>query len=822
MIKLSIQDIAGITNGVLTCSHDVFIEHLLVDSRKLTVAAGTLFFALPGVHHDGHRFIHDMYQKGVRNFIVSELPENSQQYPDSNFLVVPDTLEALQSIASFVRKKFIKPLISITGSNGKTVVKEWLSQVLSGDKKVVRSPRSYNSQVGVPLSLWLLDNSYDIGLIEAGISLPGEMQRLSSIVTPDIGIFTNIGEAHQENFDSISHKVREKLTLFSNTPCIIYCKDHIEIQKEIEANPDFKKKKFIRWSEKSDAELKIIKKTTDNGRTLIEGIYNKRSVRIQIPFSDKASVENAIHIWCLLIHLDYPDNTIEELAIKLEPVGMRLELIKGINNCTIINDSYNSDLGSFTIALDFLFSQKQHKKKTLILSDILQSGRDDNDLYSEVAKLVHEKKLSKIIGIGDSISQHANLFSMEKEFYNSTEQFLSSGSIEKIADETILLKGARKFAFEKILYSLEMQIHQTQLEINLDALAHNLTFYRSKLQPKTKTMVVVKASSYGTGSFEIANMLQFQRVDSLAVAFTDEGVTMRQGGIALPIMVMNPESNTLETILQYNLEPEIYSFNLLENFATTVRRNGLSNYPVHIKLDTGMNRLGFLQDEIPDLTNVIAIHPEIRIKSVFSHLAASGDKNHDVFTHHQISQFKMMSETLIASLDYPVLRHILNSAGIERFPDAQFDMVRLGIGLYGISSENQEKLANVCTLTSRVSQLKRVRVGDTIGYNRSSMAEDEMEIAIIPVGYADGLSRKLGNGAGNFIINRTRVPIVGEVCMDMCTVNVSGMDVSVGDEVEILGENNPVTELAKKLNTIPYEILSGISHRVKRVYYQEG
>ncbi len=822
MNKLSVQDIAKITGATLLCSHEEWIEYLLVDSRKLIAVEGTLFFALPGMHHDGHQFIQDLYQKGVRNFVVKFLPDDHKQYKDTHFLVVNEPLLALQQVASFIRKTFHHPVISVTGSNGKTVIKEWLSQVLSVNKKVVRSPKSYNSQVGVPLSVWLLDNRYDIGVIEAGISRPGEMKRLQKIILPDIGIFTNIGEAHQENFTSRDQKIREKLCLFKDTPVMIYCRDHEEIHREIETNPVFHEKEKVRWSLNPGSEVTILRTTQDDGKTRIEGLYKNRPIEILIPFTDKASIENAIHVWCLLLYLEYPDDVIGQVTTKLEPVGMRLEVKKGINNCTIINDSYNSDLGSLNIALDFLLSQKQHEKRTLVLSDILQSGREDKDLYSEVAKLVHQKKLSRIIGIGDAIFQHAPLFDLEKEFFHSTEQFLSTHPKNKFSNETILLKGARTFTFEKILQSLELQIHQTELEINLDALAQNLNHFRTLLNPATKIMVVVKAFSYGTGSYEIANMLQFQRVDALAVAFADEGVTLREGGITLPIMIMNPEITAHETILQHDLEPEIYSFSILEGFSVAVRKNGLNQFPVHIKLDTGMNRLGFSEREMEMLIGTLHKHPEIHIQSIFSHLAASDREEHDEFTYKQIKRFEEMSENIMASLDYPVTRHILNSSGIERFPHAQFDMVRLGIGLYGVSSFNQGRMKNVSTLKSRISQLKTVPAGESIGYGRSSVATEEMEIAIVPVGYADGLNRKLGNRIGEFVVKNTRVPVVGDICMDMCMVDVTGLNVSVDDEVEIFGEKNRVTELAKKIDTIPYEILTSISQRVKRVYFQEG
>lgn len=822
MNKLSIKKIAKITGGKLHFSHDEWIEHLLVDSRKVVVAEGTLFFSLSGLHHDGHHFIYDLYQKGIRNFVVQQIPGTLSNDPDTNFLVVNNPLLALQQIASFIRKEYKQPLISITGSNGKTVVKEWLSQSLSIDKKVVRSPKSYNSQVGVPLSVWLLDKSYDIGIIEAGISKPGEMRQLAEIIAPDIGIFTNIGEAHQENFETLDEKIREKLILFSNTPVLIYCKDHESIHYEIENNPIFKKKEIIRWSETSNTDLSIIKKKSDIGETEIEGVYKNRPIKIRIPFTDKASIENAIHVWCLLLYLGYDDEVIAKVSASLETVGMRLELKKGINNCTIINDTYNSDLGSLSIALDVLLSQKQHKKNTLILSDILQSGREDNDLYSEVAKLVHQKRISKIIGIGEAIFHHAHLFSVEKEFFQSTEQFLSSPARDKFSNESILLKGARKFTFEKILQKLELQIHQTQLEINLNALVQNLNFFRSKVNPSTKIMVVVKAFSYGAGSFEIANILQFQGVDYLAVAFTDEGVALRRGGVTLPIMVMNPEVNNFETIIQYDLEPEIYNFTTLGDLSVTIRRSGLNEFPCHIKLDTGMNRLGFTADELTDLKVALTAHPEIHVQSIFSHLAASYDKTHDEFTKYQIDAFQQMSESLQSVFDYPVIRHILNSSGIERFPNAQFDMVRLGIGLYGFSADNQSRLAYVCTMGSRISQVKLVRAGDSIGYGRNTRAGKNMKIAVVPVGYADGLSRKLGNGVGSFMVNKMSVPIIGDICMDMCMVDVTGLNVAEGDEVEIFGEMNQVAVLAKKIDTIPYEILSGISQRVKRVYYQEG
>lgn len=821
MIELSVKEISELTGGELLGINDRKIRHLLVDSRKPVTPEGTLFIALKGDRHDGHHFVQELYRKRIRSFMVDRLPGEKDRFPDANFIVVNNTLDSLQQLAGHVREKFRNPLISITGSNGKTVIKEWLAQVLSADKKVVRSPRSYNSQVGVPLSLWLLDNEFDFGIIEAGISRPGEMEKLQKIIRPDIGIFTNIGESHQENFTSLADKVKEKLNLFRETNVLIYCYDHPDIRNGILSDPDMVGKSFFTWSEKSNADLYIKRITKQEDGTSIEAIYADETIRIGIPFTDNASTENAIHTWCMLLYLGYPPGLIQQRMKKLEPVAMRLEMKKGINHCTIINDSYNSDIGSLQIAVDLLFSQKQHKKRTMILSDILQSGREEKELYSDVADLIHQRGLDRIIGIGESISRYGHLFSIDKKFYHSTGEFLSGLKKEEFSSEAVLLKGARIFEFEKILQTLEQQIHQTQLEINLNALVHNLNFFRSKLHPATRIMVMVKAFSYGSGSYEIARVLQFQRIDYLAVAFADEGVTLREAGISLPIMVMNPEVKSFDLLIRYDLEPEIYHFDVLEDFSEVVRRSGLMSYPVHIKLDTGMNRLGFVEGEADRLLDVLKAHPELFIKSVFSHLAASNDRSHDDFTRHQIDLFRGMSNKLVAVCNHSILRHILNSSGIERFPEAQFDMVRLGIGLYGISTDNQDQMQNISSLKSRISQIKSVKKGDSIGYGRDTRTSGEMKIAVVPIGYADGLNRKFGSGVGQFIIRNKPVPIVGDVCMDMCMVDVTGLDVKTGDEVEIFGDRNHISGMAEKIGTIPYEILAGISQRVKRVYFQE-
>lgn len=821
MPELFIKDITGILNGKQFGKLNLPVKYLLIDSRKLVSPAESIFFAITGDRHDGHAFIDDLYQKQVRNFVVQVLPDHFENYTGSNFILVSNTLDALQKLAVYNRSLFPNPVIGITGSNGKTIIKEWLFFLLSGRNNIVRSPKSYNSQVGVPLSVWLLEPDFDIGIFEAGISRVGEMEKLENIIKPDIVVFSNIGEAHQENFVDFKQKVSEKLKLCKNTRTLIYCKDHKIIHQEIERSWQGKGRILFTWSRmgKADLEIKSIKKLTS--KTQITGNFNRSSIEIIIPFLDDASVENAIHCWCLLLYMGCTQSFITSRMRNLEPVEMRLELKHGINNCTLINDCYNSDIGSLSIALDFLDFQYQNNKKTLILSDIFQSGRENNELYSFIAELVHKKKVNKIIGIGESIYHYAGLFKIKKKFYRSTDEFLSHFSKEEFKNEVILLKGARDFEFERISGILEQQVHQTILEINLTAMVNNLNYFRSKLDPGTGIMVMVKAFSYGSGSFEIANMLQYQRVDYLAVAYSDEGVDLREAGNLLPIMVMNPEFGSLYHLVQYNLEPELYSFDILESFAKVVRKNGIKTFPVHIKLDTGMHRLGFLPDEVDELIESLRKHPELHVKSVFSHLAASDEKIHDDFTRYQINLFNKISNKLLRCFNYPVLRHILNSSGIERFPEARFDMVRLGIGLYGISTVHQNRLENVSIFKSTVSQIKRIAANETIGYGRKGNVLNESTIAIIPVGYADGLNRKLGNGVGEVFVHGKPAVIIGDICMDMCMVDVSGYNVKVGDEVELFGDKNPITRVAEKIGTIPYEVLTGISQRVKRIYYQE-
>lgn len=823
LFNYSIEEIQQISNGefLLKENPETEIRYILTDSRKLLSPEDSLFFAIRGPRHNGHDFIPDLFKKGVRNFIVSELPEDKTKYSGCNLLLVRNGLAALQELAAFHRRKFDLKVIGITGSNGKTVVKEWLFQLLREDQNIVRSPKSYNSQLGVPMSVLQIREDHSLGIFEAGISEPDEMERLEKIIKPEFGVFTNIGQAHSENFESIEQKVREKLILFKECSAMILCKDYQVINEEAK-NIGIK---LFTWSRKSNADLLISKVSSENGETEIQGIFRNDFIKIKIPFTDEASIENAIHCWTTMLFLGYEQEVISSRMLMLSPVAMRLELKEGINNCSIINDSYNSDLGSLSIALDFLNQQKQHEKKTLILSDILQSGKDEEFLYKEVSELLAKKGVNRLIGIGQAISRQSENFHLEKSFYESTSDFLNSYNSSFFRDETILIKGARTFGFEEISKLLQQKAHETVLEINLNAVVHNLNFYRSRLRPGVKVMAMVKAFSYGSGSFEIANTLQFHNIDYLAVAYADEGIELRKAGINVPIMVMNPEVQSYESMISYGLEPEIFSFRVLNLFSDAIKRNPRKDaqVPVHVKLDTGMHRLGFEEDDINELIVRIKNNKNIIIKSVFSHLAASDEPEHDEFTRQQISRFQKMSDTIRSHFQYPIMRHILNSGGIARFSDAQMEMVRLGIGMYGVSPNELEKiqLQHVSTLKTTISQIKNIREGESIGYSRKGKASRNMRIATVPIGYADGLNRRLGNGKGKMFINGKPAPIVGNVCMDMCMLDISEISTSEGDEVIVFGETYPITEVARDMDTIAYEVLTNVSRRVKRVYYHE-
>jgi Alr-MurF fusion protein len=823
----TIEDIALIVKGsILQIGNGTEpVCELLIDSRRLLSPAQSLFFAIVSKRNDGHKYIPDLYDKGVRNFVVSSEPESLQLCQEANFVLVKDTLNSLQALCAAHRRQFSIPVIGITGSNGKTIVKEWLYQLMFEDKNIVRSPKSYNSQIGVPLSVWQMSPENELALFEAGISEPDEMERLQAIIQPTIGIFTNVGHAHDENFINRNQKVGEKLKLFTKVKTLIYSIDDTELHERLLKTGLIDLIGTFTWSRKNKADIMIRSTNVIKRQTTITAEYKERNIAITIPFTDSASIENAIHCWTTLLYLGYDNAVIAPRMLGLIPVAMRLELKEGINNCSLINDYYNSDIDSLAIALDFLHQQKQHRRRTVILSDILQSGRSDNHLYGEIAELLIQKEINHIIGIGKSISRQANLFPMEKSFFPSTDAFLETYAFTSFSNETILLKGARVFEFERISEALQQKTHETVLEIDLNALVHNLNYFRSKLSPGVKLMAMVKAFSYGSGSFEIANTLQYHRVDYLTVAYSDEGVELRKAGINMPVMVMNPDEQSFDSMLKYCLEPEIYSFRTLAMLEASLARRTHQNEAmlIHIKLDTGMHRLGFDPAELDELIKRLLDNPMLKVGSVFSHLATSDDPAFDNFTRQQIEAFRRLSERFAQSFDYPILRHILNSAGISRFPDDDFDMVRLGIGLYGIGSSEAEQalLENVSTLRSSISQIKEIRNGESVSYSRRWIAERDTRVAIIPIGYADGLSRRLGNGKGHLLLNGSLAPIIGSVCMDMCMIDLTGIEAKEGDNVIIFGKELPITRLAEELETIPYEILTGVSRRVKRVYFQE-
>lgn len=839
--EYKVEEVVKATGGKLlnAVAASQTINEILIDSRKLIHANVTVFFAIKGAKLDGHNYINELYGKGVRCFIVSQQLD-IDAYADANFILVKDAVVALQKLAGYHRKKYNLPVIAITGSNGKTVVKEWLYQLLHEDYHIVRSPKSYNSQIGVPLSLWQINSGHDLGIFEAGISEAGEMDKLEKIIQPSIGIFTNIGEAHNEGFLNIRHKTKEKLKLFVNADVLIYCSDYPDINQSIaEINALSKgsdetenKIKVFSWSMANDADVRVTSIMQRNGHSLITCTYKLQEMDFELPFTDKASVENAIHCVCTMLYLGKDAAVIKERIAHLTRIAMRLEMKDAINNCSIINDSYNSDLGSFKIAVDFLKQQNQQPRKTVILSDILQSGRGEIELYAEVAAILQQNNIQRFIGIGPSLVRQHKLFekneALQTECYESTDEFLKHLDSSSFHNEVILLKGARKFRFEVIGKFLEKKAHETVLEINLNAVTNNLKAYQKLLKPTTKIMAMVKAFSYGSGSFEIANVLQFNRVDYLTVAYADEGIELRRNGITVPIMVMNPEQRSFEAMIHYNLEPEIYTLSLFDKFVEVLAllKNGTHDsepYKIHLEIETGMNRLGFTEEELPAIIERIQQNHQVQIASVFSHLAASEDKDYDDFTKEQIKKFEGMSTQIQGAFNYPIIRHILNSTGITRHTKSQFDMVRLGIGLYGLdgSGKLQDKLIPVSTLKTTISQIKHLKKGDSVGYGRVGKVSKNKTIATVGIGYADGLSRRLSNGKGKLLVNGTLAPIIGNVCMDMTMLDITGIEAKEGDEVIVFGVNPRIETVAEAADTIAYEILTGISARVKRVYFQE-
>ena len=799
------------------------VEWLLTDSRSLVFPETTLFFALRTKVGDGHRYVADLYRRGVRNFVVGTLPaEHETAFPDANFLQVMSPLKALQRLAERHREEHDIPVIGVTGSNGKTVVKEWLYQLLSPTLHVTRSPKSYNSQVGVPLSVCLLGEHSEIGIFEAGISQPGEMAALRAIIQPTIGVMTNIGPAHQENFESVEEKCHEKLSLFQDAKVLVYCADDAVVDECVATS--LLRGERLAWSRRNPSAALFVSavETLERG-TRITYRFHGAEAAMTIPFTDDASTVNCIHCLAVLLSLNFSAEEIASRMKRLEPVAMRLEVIQGVRNCTLINDTYNSDAASLDIALDFMARRPeiQNKQKVLILSDMFQTGLPATELYAKVAELLNRRAIDHFIGVGPEISHAHSLFLMKKSFFPSGEALADSGLLDTLHDSLVLIKGSRPFGFEKITAALSLRVHETTLHVNLDALAGNLNYYRSFMKPETKMVCMVKASAYGAGSVEVAKTLQDRGVNYLAVAVADEGAELRRAGITAGIIVMNPEMTAFKTLFDYELEPEVYNFKLLDALIKAAEKEGIQGFPVHIKLDTGMHRLGF--DPLLDLPALIdRLHHQTSVipRSVFSHFVGSDSPDFDDFSARQFALFDEASKTLQAAFPHKILRHICNSAGIERFPERHLDMVRLGLGLYGIDPIDNRSLQNVTTLRTTILQIRECPKGDSVGYSRRTVLERDSRIAAIPIGYADGLNRHLGNRRGYCLVNGQRADYVGNICMDVCMIDVTDTDCREGDTVEIFGDNLPPAELARLLDTIPYEILTSVSDRVKRIYFQ--
>ena len=843
-MQYSIEKITTLIGARRIGQTDAQIGWLLTDSRSLCFPEETLFFALTSARNDGHKYIPDLYRRGVRNFVVSKSPNPGDLETDANYLVVPSPLAALQRLAERHRDEFDIPIIGITGSNGKTMVKEWLYQLLLPSQKIVRSPRSYNSQIGVPLSVWLLNEQTEVGIFEAGISQPGEMSALCDIIQPTIGVLTSLGAPHQENFRSIEEKCMEKLELMHDTEAMVYCSDNDIVSRCIR-RMQYKGEK-IAWS-RSDSNAPFFVKSVVTGNrkdyspssfllppsSTITYIYQAEENTYTIPFIDEASIENSITCAAVALHLGLTPAQLADRMPRLEPVAMRLEVKQGQHGCILINDSYNSDINSLDIALDFMNRRESSPpelggvrgglNKVLILSDIFQSGVAPDLLYAQVSDLCLKRGIDKFIGIGPELSAQADRIQIaNKQFFADVNHFLASNAFNDLHDELILLKGARPFGFDKITEQLEQKVHETILEVNLNAVVENLNYYRSFLKPETKMVCMIKADAYGAGAVEIAKTLQDHRVDYLAVAVADEGVTLRKAGITANIMIMNPEMTAFKTMFDYDLEPEVYSFRLLDALIKAARKEGITGWPVHIKLDTGMHRLGF--DPVDDMFKLIdrlkhqnAIIP----RSVFSHFVGSDSDDFDAFSARQFELFEQGSQKLQSAFSHKILRHMDNSAGIEHFPERQMDMCRLGLGLYGVDPRDNRMLSTVSTLKTTILQLRHVPAGDTVGYSRKGKIERNSVIAAIPIGYADGLNRHLGNRHGYCLVHDQKAEYVGNICMDVAMIDVTDIPCQEGDQVEIFGEHLPVTVLSDIIDTIPYEVLTAVSNRVKRVYFQD-
>lgn len=823
-MEYTIEKITTLIGARRLGTAEATISWLLTDSRSLCFPESTLFFALRSERNDGHKYIPELYNRGVRNFVVSSTPQNAADYADANFLKVTDVLSALQRLAERHRDEFDIPVVGITGSNGKTMVKEWLYQLLSPSMTVTRSPRSYNSQIGVPLSVWLLNERTQVALLEAGISEVGEMDALQDIIQPTIGVLTSLGAPHQENFRSLEEKCMEKLMLFKNASFIAYNTDDAVVSRCVRRS-SFKASK-IGWSRENPSEALYIKNVSSGtDATIILYVYKGKEASYRLPFIDEASVECSFACAAIALHLGITAEQLDERMATLDPVAMRLEVKEGIHGCTLINDTYNSDINSLDIALDFMNRRPDQngQRRTLILSDIYQSGETQQRLYEKVSELALNRGVQKFIGIGSVLKANASAIHVpECHFFEDVQSFVDSDVFRSLHDELILVKGSRAFGFDYIAELLEQKVHETILEVNLNALVDNFNYYRSLMKPETKLVCMVKADAYGAGAVEVSKTLQDHRVDYLAVAVADEGVTLRKNGITCNIIIMNPEMTAFKTMFDYDLEPEVYSFRLMDALIHAAEKEGITNYPVHIKLDTGMHRLGFDPDkDIDEVINRLKHQNAIIPRSVFSHFVGSDSDELDDFSASQFEKFQRAADKLQAAFSHKILRHIANSAGIEHFPERQLDMCRLGIGLYGVNPRNNNMINNVSTLKTTILQMRTVPADETVGYSRKGKLSQDSVIAAIPIGYADGLDRHLGNGRGYCMVNGCKAPYVGNICMDVAMIDVTGINCKEGDMVEIFGNNLPVTVLSDALDTIPYEVLTSVSNRVKRIYLME-
>ena len=805
MMRLS--ELPALLDGkLLQLDVDVEIETISIDSRKTGTARGMLFIAIEGERHDGHDYIRQLYDTGLRNFIV-ERSIDTAAIPLANVVQVSSSIAALQRMAEAHRHQYSIPVIGITGSNGKTIIKEWLSQMLSPDYVVVKNPGSYNSQVGVPLSVWLIKPYHQIGIFEAGISKPGEMEKLARVIDPTIGIFSNIGSAHDEGFANRREKIREKLKLFPNVNVLIYCRDHSDVDGEISSTG----LTTFTWGTDERSDVRVV-----HHRNQVEVKYKEAGISFDTSSLDKASVENTLHCIATLLWLGYDMGRIQKQIAGLRVVPMRLELKEGINHCQIIDDTYNNDLGSLEIGLQFLSSLRQKRKRRAILSDIIESGLSEGEMARAMSNVVGRYKVQSVVCIGPALHRNRDHFPDGTIFYKDTDEFLNQFDFMSLENEVVLVKGARKFAFERIVARLQRKVHGTVVEIDFGALVHNFNYFKSLLKPTTKVMVMVKAFAYGSGSIEIANLLQYHQADYLGVAYADEGIDLRKNNISLPIMVMNPSEESFDAMLKFNLEPEVYTLRILKSLSMYLNGKPCN---VHVKIDTGMKRLGFTPEELPELLGLLQQHPNIHVASIFSHLAGADDETHDSFSQQQFDTFMDASTRIISQIGYQPLRHILNTSGILRLSRFQLDMVRLGIGLYGVDpTTDPHGLKTVVTLKTIISQIKHVRKGETVGYGRRGMAGRDTITGTIAIGYADGYSRAFSRGVGKVLVNGKLAPVIGNVCMDMTMIDLTDIQANEGDEVIIFGKDLPVTDLADSIKSIPYEILTSTSERIRRVF----